>query len=65
MGGLSTKRRRYSFDPFNLQQKDNVEEHRIKFERLSRTVKTKPLWWLIVVFFMIIIIYYYLTKSIS
>jgi hypothetical protein len=62
---FSTKnnRRFYKFDPFNIANKKDKEIQGIKFERLSKTVKTKPLWWLIVVFVLVLLFYWYLNTK--
>jgi len=58
------KKRPYKFDPFNISERIGQGRQGIKFERLARTVKPKPLWWLIIVFLLVLIVYWYLNTEI-
>lgn len=54
-----------AFNPFNLPEEEGDTGKKIKFERLPRSVRTKPMWWLITVFVLAFLVYYYLTTAVS
>lgn len=55
---------KYRFNPFNISDKEVDEKHRIKFERIPTTVKTKSIWWLLLVFILLVLIYWYLNTRV-
>jgi hypothetical protein len=52
------------FDPFNISNGKGKAKQGIKFERMTKTVKTKPLWWLIAAFLLVSIVYWYLSTKV-
>jgi hypothetical protein len=48
------------FNPFNLDSTELESDSRIKFRRLGRKSKTRPLWWLIAFFIIIVFVFMYL-----
>jgi hypothetical protein len=62
---MSTQRSRRDFNPFNLSSEKPDHKKRIKFERLPKRIKTKPVWWFIIAFLFIIILYWYLKINVS
>jgi hypothetical protein len=55
---------KYRFNPFNLPEKEVDNKHRIKFERISTSVKAKPIWWLLLVFILVVLLYWYLNSRV-
>jgi hypothetical protein len=64
MYSSKNSRRFYKFDPFNISHNQEKETGRIKFDRLSKTVKTKPVWWFIAVFVLVLLLYWYLNTKV-
>jgi len=51
------------FNPFNLDNTEFDSDSRIKFNRLGRKSKTRPLWWLIVLFMIMVFVFMYLKDN--
>ena len=48
------------FNPFNLKEETGNEKFNIKFDRLQRSIKVKPIWWLLIVLALTFYVFWYL-----
>ena len=63
MYASNSNHHRRRIDPFNLIYEREKETGEIKFDRLPKRVRTKPLWYFIMLFMLVLIIYWYLNAK--
>jgi hypothetical protein len=51
------------FNPFNLKEDTENGKFNIKFERLQRGIKIKPIWWLLIVLTLTLYVFWYLNAK--
>ena len=51
------------FNPFNLEESELENNSKIKFRRLGRKQRLRPLWWTIVLFIILVFVFMYLKDN--
>ena len=58
---MTSSKRGYKFDPFNLSSQSDSEHRKITFERLQSSVKTRSIWWLLAACILVYLAYLYIS----